>query len=430
MNSLVKSGSLWTALLVALFCSGFYGAISAGGDTQDGEKHTQDNQNSVQDQDSDQDQEEKPLTEEEIKQQELFDRLSKPVKTAEELIARLNESHEFFGFAENQLNQEESKKAIEALRKIYPFESLRERMSFQEKNAVVDSKMRTQKASQNKKNKSGVKVYHTSLRAEALAELHSYEVSDFINRPGNGISRSRVVSPYELKLHGRYASNLNTRDVDSSLLGEPIVPLRNEVAETSGNPSFQERYSLTKSGMPTKELAQGFHQSVSYGFASRYSMGLIRSLDEVAGFESHQVRLRDDWNGRMRMYSFENVAPEEMPDGADISWNVNRLQLVSLLLHDEPRVYVTENLPNMEELNGKDVETRALNDFETEAIEKLRKGEELHTRATPNRIIMVGALRASSDCRQCHDVKANELLGAFSYEFLRDPKTTFESEIR
>ena len=36
-------------------------------------------------------------------------------------------------------------------------------------------------------------------------------------------------------------------------------------------------------------------------------------------------------------------------------------------------------------------------------------------------ILMMGALRASKQCLQCHDVQRGELLGTFSYEMLRDP---------
>lgn len=34
---------------------------------------------------------------------------------------------------------------------------------------------------------------------------------------------------------------------------------------------------------------------------------------------------------------------------------------------------------------------------------------------------MLGAVRASNDCRQCHQVPRGTLLGAFSYELRRDP---------
>jgi hypothetical protein len=41
--------------------------------------------------------------------------------------------------------------------------------------------------------------------------------------------------------------------------------------------------------------------------------------------------------------------------------------------------------------------------------------------ATTNRILMVGAIRAAKQCTSCHAVERGDLLGAFSYELLRDP---------
>ena len=35
---------------------------------------------------------------------------------------------------------------------------------------------------------------------------------------------------------------------------------------------------------------------------------------------------------------------------------------------------------------------------------------------------MLGSLRATKECLQCHRVEHGALLGAFSYELLRDPQ--------
>ena len=44
------------------------------------------------------------------------------------------------------------------------------------------------------------------------------------------------------------------------------------------------------------------------------------------------------------------------------------------------------------------------------------------TQATLNRILMVGAVRANVSCLSCHSGKDKDLLGAFSYEFIREPR--------
>jgi len=67
------------------------------------------------------------------------------------------------------------------------------------------------------------------------------------------------------------------------------------------------------------------------------------------------------------------------------------------------------------------VKTREASAFEAAALEKLVDGEDLDTASTPNRIEMLGALRATKQCTQCHQVPSGTLLGAFSYELRRDP---------
>ena len=96
------------------------------------------------------------------------------------------------------------------------------------------------------------------------------------------------------------------------------------------------------------------------------------------------------------------------------------MELVSLLKHDTPGVYVSRNVPRMEEL--RDAKVRPLNDFETPSLKKLVDGEDVVVSASLNRIQMLGSLRATKECLQCHRVEHGALLGAFSYELLRDPQ--------
>jgi len=78
--------------------------------------------------------------------------------------------------------------------------------------------------------------------------------------------------------------------------------------------------------------------------------------------------------------------------------------------------YVSKNLPQMDEL--RDAQTRPLDDFEQHALDRLRSDEDLVIDDAPNRIRMVGSLRAGKDCLECHSVRRGELLGAFSYELI------------
>lgn len=154
---------------------------------------------------------------------------------------------------------------------------------------------------------------------------------------------------------------------------------------------------------PSDTELDALHQDAQLDFVNQAGFGYVKDRDHVAGFESH---------GFFR-------TPELRKSRDPVRWITRRVELVSILLHDVPMVYVSENLPNMQELG--DVEVRPLDAFETQSLDALRDGEDLVWRVTANRLRMLGSLRAARQCAQCHMVPRGTLLGAFSYEFHRDP---------
>jgi len=121
-------------------------------------------------------------------------------------------------------------------------------------------------------------------------------------------------------------------------------------------------------------------------------------LRSVVGFQSHGFR----------------EPPQPVP-GKPGSWEVVRLDLVSLWLNDPPAVYDSDNLPRMGELSS--APTRALDEFETAALNHVAtENALLETRFSTGSIRILGAIRASNACLECHDVRRDHLLGAFSYE--------------
>jgi hypothetical protein len=96
-------------------------------------------------------------------------------------------------------------------------------------------------------------------------------------------------------------------------------------------------------------------------------------------------------------------------------WSIDRVELVSLLKFDEPRVYVLDHLPRMDQLSGDTAPTRELNEFEASALTKLRADEDLVVQSESAEYQMLGSLRAAKQCLDCHNVQRGELLGAFSY---------------
>ncbi len=131
----------------------------------------------------------------------------------------------------------------------------------------------------------------------------------------------------------------------------------------------------------------------------------VRRLDRVTGFQAH---------------AFRKLPEPPANSDKSVRWLIEKLELVSLLKHDTPCVYESKNLPRMDEL--RDAPTRALDDFETGALAKLRAGEELVLHQERNSMRMLGPILAVWQCQECHSVKRGALLGAFSYRLVRDPQ--------
>jgi hypothetical protein len=91
---------------------------------------------------------------------------------------------------------------------------------------------------------------------------------------------------------------------------------------------------------------------------------------------------------------------------------------VSLLKHETPAVYVSKNLPRMDELSA--APTRPLDEFERSALRQLQESEELVVQPDANDLRMLGSLRAARQCTECHSVERGALLGAFTYRLRRD----------
>jgi len=147
------------------------------------------------------------------------------------------------------------------------------------------------------------------------------------------------------------------------------------------------------------------HVQSLLNFVNPPGWGFVRSKSEVAGFQSHRFRSRP-------------VILNE--SGALDDWRITRLELVSLLKHPTPQIYIEASLPDLEKLRQKDVPTRAPDPFEKRALRFIKEGYDVVIDEQSDHIRMFGSLRAMKDCRQCHEVPENTLLGAFTYE-LRKP---------
>ena len=110
-------------------------------------------------------------------------------------------------------------------------------------------------------------------------------------------------------------------------------------------------------------------------FVNSRGFGYIKDRRHVAGFVSHRF--------------------SRVPEPA-ARWTVRNLDLVSLLLHDEPEVYVSDQLPEMDKMHG--TPTRPLDRFERFGLETLERGEDLFISEAGDGLRMLGAVRSVKQC--------------------------------
>jgi hypothetical protein len=108
---------------------------------------------------------------------------------------------------------------------------------------------------------------------------------------------------------------------------------------------------------------------------------------------------------------------------------VERVELIGLVKHPEPTAYViSSSLPQKAFFTNymtRYLKTRALTEFETNALVELRKGRDEVIGTHEGSAAILGAVRARRECLKCHDGEAGSLLGAFSYAMaLRDGPAT------
>jgi hypothetical protein len=302
------------------------------------------------------------------------------------------------------------KRKAQELRKKYPFETMAGRLEYEADRAAglaregKEARLTQATAQRLEKLEKSFSIYlGGNVRIRSLQMLHSEQVEDFIKTDGMGVSRMMLPpSPKFLELPDAPAVALP--EIGSAGADE-------EAGEVVALPKQSPRQPIRGSGLPSLDLLATFHDGGLFNFLDPRGFGYIVNRDQVAGFRSHQFR---SMPGLPQPPVRGQKAVKEKE-----RWMVRRLELVSLLKHEEPAVYVSEHLPRMDALQK--AVTRPLTDFESEALKALREGEDLVTRATTEQIRMVGSVRAGKQCLSCHSVKRGELLGAFSYKLGLSP---------
>lgn len=235
-------------------------------------------------------------------------------------------------------------------------------------------------------------------RSRAIAYLHRSAVSHFLETPEFGVTRMLFPN----------LRNLENQD------GSPIrLPTRQSPTyrpHLDSSP-LARQFGQVATDLEVIEPLSNGHDHYASWFLDENRFGLIEDLDHVAGFQSHAVvdsEIDQRWNAD------ELDAPfHQADDGITNQFSLVQLQLVGLLYHETPVVYVLETLPEL--LTADTAPTRQLDAFENRGLKALLEGRPVHVEQDEVSIRMLGALRSSSECAQCHEGPADQLLGAFSY---------------
>lgn len=213
-------------------------------------------------------------------------------------------------------------------------------------------------------------------RTDSIEAIHDQTLEAFNRAAGFGKIRMRVIHP-----------------LAEHFLPDAIKPILQKLDYVT---------ELVSTGLNSSDLKQDDIANMNYESTANFSnpagFGYVKSRTEVAGFRPHRF--------------------SKYPD-APKTWDVKRIDLVSLLLHDEPVVYVSNDLPRMADV-GK-LATRELDTFEKDGLAAIRKGDDLYIRGDQDKVRVVGAMRNFDQCIKCHGGKGGELLGAFSYVLVRQP---------
>lgn len=218
-------------------------------------------------------------------------------------------------------------------------------------------------------------------RAWALERLHEHAVDAFADQAGFGNMRMPAVSEKLLKRGLR--------------AGEPLPQPGMRISPASLEAALDAPLSQNQIEQLKKDLAESQKDNVM-DFVHPDGFGYVKDLCHVAGFQAHQ-------------FSKTPALPR---------WRLQTIDLVGLVLHEEPVVYLSNHLPRMDEL--REAPTRPADDFESTGLKALRHGDSLYVRAGANGGRALGSVRSIKQCVACHGGQWGDLLGAFSYTFTRE----------
>ncbi|MCA9266035.1 MAG: hypothetical protein KDA60_19380, partial [Planctomycetales bacterium] len=273
---------------------------------------------------------------------------------------------------------------MEAWRGQFPVESLDSRLGYEDVHEKVEPPELSGRVEAELRTSEGRSTPRSNLRSFTLERLHTEASHRFAITQGFGVSRMPSLTERALASHSIYD-----------------VTLR--------EPRHEGQYRESE-----------YHDETVWEFDRRGSTG--NELADLHWFGADDFLHPAAWgyvDGRRRVSGFLPHAFHQRPPVRRDAYVIGQLNLVSLLRFETPRVYLSGQLPRMDQLSSQETPTRALDAFETEAIGSLHGATDVVIDYQGRQIRMLGALRADSRCLECHQVARGELLGAFTYRITK-----------
>jgi hypothetical protein len=134
------------------------------------------------------------------------------------------------------------------------------------------------------------------------------------------------------------------------------------------------------------------------------TFGYVKTDSEVAGFVPH---------GSAQLAKEIGAVDEKN----DSHWQLTRLELVSLLKHDEPRVYIADTIPLMDEFDS--LPHRPLDEFEAQALPQLVTEKDTVIEEITGGVKMLGAVRPETIACNATTVRVANCLVLSAMNFAR-----------
>ncbi|MEW4487312.1 hypothetical protein AB1L42_04475 [Thalassoglobus sp. JC818] len=289
---------------------------------------------------------------------------------------------------------------VREMRDAYPFESLSDRLPDPSKLGALPAPSLAPQVVMRLSTKED--IYRGS-RASSLKRLHSEYYEDFVTAAGFGPVRMVRIRPRMVELP-------EPKPIPQSKLHCPKAIEESKNSSVDSWSFYREREVQTYLQTVTDPRMK-IHERAQSEFLRPDTFGYVQDHEHVAGFQSHA-------------FARVPVVEDEAPEIAE--WRLERIELVGLLRNDEPVVYLSESLPNLDELD--EFETRPVDEWEADALSQLVESTDLVIREHPQEIRMIGSLRASNNCLMCHDVRRGQVLGALAYTLARNAENESASD--